>query len=75
MDLTDLKKDIAKYPNSIKLHPNFLFRGHADANWKLEPSFTRIANQRELDRAKAIQLEREIVNKFQSVQVNYCLLK
>jgi len=64
MNLTELKEAIAKYPNSVKLHPNFLFRGHADVNWKLEPSFSRIANKNELNRIKALQMEREIVNKF-----------
>jgi len=64
MNLSKLKETIAQYPNSVKLHPNFLFRGHADVSWKLEPSFARIANKKGLDRIKALQMEREIVNKF-----------
>jgi len=64
VDMKELQKQISQYSNSIKLHPTFLFRGQADSTWTLEPSFTRIANKRALDREKALQLERESVNKF-----------
>jgi hypothetical protein len=60
-ELQDLKNE---YPYAIKLHPDFLFRGQANIEWKLEPSFTRLANSSQLDRTKALQLERECVNKF-----------
>jgi len=64
MDIKKLSEEIRKYSNKIALHPNFLFRGQAKSTWSLEPSFTRLASKRNLDRKKALQLEREIVNKF-----------
>lgn len=63
-NLTELKNVIGQYPNTVKLHPKFLFRGQADTDWNLEPSFTRLVNKKKLDRKKALQLERESVNKF-----------
>jgi hypothetical protein len=61
---SDLNEEMAKYINNVTLHPNFLFRGQGDVRWSLEPSFARLANRRKLKREKALQLEREIVNKF-----------
>ena len=53
-----------KYQNSIKVHPNFLFRGQSNFSWSLTPSFTRIANKKNLSRKKALQLEIEMTGKF-----------
>ena len=64
MKLTELKNTIAQYSNTVKFHPNYMFRGQADISWKLEPSFTRLVNKKKLDRNKALQLERECVNNF-----------
>lgn len=64
MNFSELKEIIDQYSNTVKLHPNFLFRGHADISWKLEPTFTRLANKKKLNRNTALQLERESVNKF-----------
>jgi len=55
---------LAGYGNAQTLHPKWLFRGQTDSKWTLEPSFTRIARKRGLDRKLALQLEREAVNKF-----------
>jgi hypothetical protein len=63
-DINELPNLINKYSYGIKLHPDFLFRGQANIDWKLEPSFTRLANRNQLDRSKALQLERECINKF-----------
>jgi hypothetical protein len=64
MNLTELKNSLAQFSNTVKLHPNFLFRGQADKSWKLEPSFTRLVKKKKLNRNKALQLERESVNLF-----------
>jgi len=72
---TDLLDSISKYENTIKLHPNFLFRGQSDESWALEPSFTRIVNTHKLTRDKAIQLERECINKFSISAKNILPLK
>ena len=55
---------LAGFGNTHTLHPKWLFRGQTDSRWTLEPSFTRIARKRKLDRTQALQLEREAVNKF-----------
>lgn len=55
---------ISEYPDGVKLHPNFLFRGQAKTEWSLQPSFTRLANKLGLRRKKALQLERESINRF-----------
>jgi len=64
MNLTELKNSLAQFSNTVKLHPNFLFRGQADKSWELEPSFTRLVKKKKLNRNKALQLERESVNLF-----------
>jgi hypothetical protein len=60
----ELVDEMAGFKNSQTLHPKYLFRGQVDSEWTLEPRFARIARKRGLDRTKALQLEREIVNKF-----------
>ncbi len=64
MIFSELVNEISQFKNTATLHPNFLFRGQADSNWTLEPSFTRIVNRRKLNRGEALQLERECINKF-----------
>lgn len=64
MNHSEIFNILEKFENKVTLHPNFLFRGQSDAKWSLEPSFTRIAKGRNLERIKALQLERESVNKF-----------
>ena len=64
MYLEKLSKELRKYSNVVKFHPDHLFRGQARSCWGLEPSFSRLANKRKLCRTKALQLERECVNKF-----------
>lgn len=59
-----LVNELARYTNPQTLHPRYLFRGQVNSSWTLEPSFTRIANNRKLNRTEALQLERETVNKF-----------
>ncbi len=63
-DISDLTREISKFGNRPKLHPDYLFRGQGDSEWSLEPSFTRVARQRGLDRNKALQLEWESVVRF-----------
>jgi hypothetical protein len=72
MNFSELKKEVTKYTNTVKLHPDFLFRGQPDNSWKLTPSFTRIAKRNNLSRDEAIQLERESINKF-SISANIVL--
>lgn len=64
MNLTELKNYLAQFSNTVKLHPNFLFRGQANKSWELEPSFTRLVKNKKLNRNKALQLERESVYLF-----------
>ena len=35
MSLAEIKNTIAQYPNTVKLHPDFMFRGQADSSWNL----------------------------------------
>lgn len=63
-DFDSLKEKISRFGNKPKLHPDYLFRGQSDAEWSLEPTFTRVAKQRGLDRKEALQLEWESVVKF-----------
>ena len=63
-DWKELFDKIAGFKNTQTLHPKHLFRGQACSEWKLDPSFTRIAKKRCLDRTQTLQLERETVNKF-----------
>ncbi len=63
-NINDLRLDISKFGNRPKLHPDYLFRGQGDSAWSLQPSFTRVARQRGLDRNKALQLEWESVVRF-----------
>lgn len=58
-----------KYNNTVRMHPQFLFRGQSDKSWSLMPSLTRIMVRKNISRKKALQLERELVNKF-SISAN-----
>jgi len=58
-----------KYNNTVRLHPQFLFRGHSNSSWTLIPSLSRIITRKGISLLKALQLERELVNKF-SVSAN-----
>jgi hypothetical protein len=60
----NLVEEIDSFQNAFTLHPNFLFRGQASADWSLLPSFSRIAAEKRLDRDQALQLERECVTMF-----------
>lgn len=64
MNFSELSEKLKKYNNTVTLHPKWLFRGQADYSWSLTPSFTRLANSKNLDRNQTLQLERESVNKF-----------
>lgn len=69
-DIQELFTILGDYSNNYVLHPDFIFRGQALSEWSLEPSFTRLVNKKELNRKKAIQLERESVNKFSTSAKN-----
>ena len=75
MTFIELVKEISQFINTVTLHPNFLFRGQADNEWPLEPSFTRIINRRKLNRKEALQLERECINKFSISALNLLPVK
>jgi hypothetical protein len=75
MNYFELSQLLNNYQNKVTLHPNYLFRGQSDSTWNLQPSFTRIANQRNLTRKEAIQLELECVNKFSISARNFIDLK
>ena len=71
----ELKESLSKYKNKVTFHPKFLFRGQADTSWSLEPSFTRVAKKKNLNRKKALQLELDIMNKFSISARNILALK
>lgn len=64
MNSLDFINTKEKYNNTVSLHPKFLFRGQCDSSWALTPSLTRIVQRKNFSREKALQLERELVNKF-----------
>jgi hypothetical protein len=66
MSVDQLFSDLNSLTNTMTLHPKTLFRGQSVADWRLLPSFARIAKDKNLSREKAIQLEREGVTKFQN---------
>jgi len=75
MDVLELFNRLEEYENKAAMHPDFLFRGQSDSSWSLEPTFSRIAKKRSLGRIKALQLERECVNKFSISARNLLPLK
>ncbi|MEZ4918475.1 MAG: FRG domain-containing protein [Saprospiraceae bacterium] len=64
LDVTGFLQQLQQFKNKVTIHPNFLYRGQSNADWRLQPSFTRVANIRKLNREKAIQLEQETMNLF-----------
>lgn len=64
MIFSELIDEISQFKNKTTFHPDFLFRGQADNDWTLEPSFTRIVKRRKFNRVEALQLERECINNF-----------
>ncbi|MEV3829444.1 FRG domain-containing protein [Aeromonas allosaccharophila] len=64
MNLNDLISLISSRRNTVTLHPKYLFRGQINSMWSLDPSFSRLAKNKLLNRKQALQLERECINKF-----------
>jgi len=60
----DLFIILQNFKNTVTLHPNFIFRGQSKAEWNLQPSFTRILEEKKLTRDKALKFEHESVVKF-----------
>lgn len=49
---------------SHPLRRSYIFRGQADASWSLQPTFLRSAQEKGLDSARALELERLVLARF-----------
>ena len=64
MNVIDILEIIKANRNSVKLLPDYVFRGQSDESWTLIPSLTRLCKYMELSNKESLQLEQEIVDKF-----------
>ncbi len=51
--VAEIIQEVSSFKNTVKLHPNFVFRWQTNKDWSLSPSLTRILNERNLNSACA----------------------